>query len=73
VEFNQERLLNRIANLLALIAVKGETQADKILSLTSAGFAATEVAALIGTSANTVSVTVYQSKKKTKGRAKAAK
>ena len=58
--------LRRISKLLALIAVKGESQEEKVLTLTGAGFTASEVAQLLRTTANTVAVTVYQSKKKPK-------
>jgi hypothetical protein len=56
--------LKRIANLLALIAVKGETQPQKIMSLTAAGFAPNEIAVLLNTKPNTVSVAIYQNRKK---------
>jgi len=49
-------------NLLALIAVKGERQADQILTLSAAGFTAGEIASLLRTTPNTVSVTLYQAK-----------
>lgn len=55
--------LARISNLLALLAVKGESQTDKILTLTAAGFTAAEIAQLIRSTPNTVSVTIYQAKK----------
>ena len=60
--------LRRIANLLALLAIKGETQPQKILSLTAAGFTPAEIATLLNITSNTVSVTIYQSKKKTAGK-----
>jgi DNA-binding CsgD family transcriptional regulator len=56
--------LSRIANLLALLLVKGESQTDKILTLTAAGFSGAEIATLLATTPNTVAVTLYQSKKK---------
>jgi hypothetical protein len=62
------RHLRRIGNLLALIAVKGETQAEKVVSLAAAGFSPAEIGPLLGTTANTVSVTLYQTKKKSKKR-----
>ncbi|MEQ1728688.1 MAG: hypothetical protein ABL982_09925 [Vicinamibacterales bacterium] len=55
--------LRRIANLLALIATKGEDQPDKMLSLTAAGFSNAEVGALLRTKPNTVAVTIYQAKR----------
>ena len=56
--------LMRLTRIVALAAVKGESQKDKILTLTAAGFTASEIAELLGTTANTMSVTVYQSKRK---------
>jgi DNA-binding CsgD family transcriptional regulator len=44
--------------------VKGESQADKIITLTSVGLSASEVAQLLGTKPNTVAVAVYQHNKK---------
>lgn len=58
--------LRRISNLLALLAVKGESQEEKILTLTAAGFTTGEIADLIRTSANTVAVTKSTSKSKPK-------
>jgi DNA-directed RNA polymerase specialized sigma24 family protein len=54
--------LVRIANLLALVSVKGESQTEKIVTLTAAGFSPAELAELLGTTANTISVTLYKSK-----------
>ena len=59
----QTQQLERIARLLALLAVKGENQTDKIVTLTAAGFAPAEVAQLLGTTPNSVSVTVYKAAK----------
>ena len=56
--------LARISKLLAILAVKGEHQTDKIITLSAAGFAPSEVAQLLGTTPNTVAVTVYQHNKK---------
>ena len=65
LQTNDPRLgLQRIESLLALLAVKGENQVDKILGLTNAGFSAAEVARLVGTTPNTVAVTIYQQKQK---------
>lgn len=54
--------LERIARLLALLATKGEPQANQILLLNAIGFSASEIASLLGTTSNTVSVTVYKQK-----------
>ena len=61
--------LRRISNLLALLAVKGESQQEKILTLTAAGFTTGEVADLIRTTPNTVAVTKSTSKGKPKKKA----
>jgi DNA-binding NarL/FixJ family response regulator len=58
--------LRRISNLLALLAVKGESQEEKILTLSAAGFTTGEIADLIRTTANTVAVTKSTSKGKPK-------
>jgi DNA-directed RNA polymerase specialized sigma24 family protein len=55
--------LYRIANLLALLLVKGESESAKILTLSAAGFSAAEIGALLGKQPNTVSVTLYQAKR----------
>jgi DNA-binding NarL/FixJ family response regulator len=56
--------LRLISNLLALLAVKGESQEEKILTLAAAGFTTGEIADLIRTTANTVAVTKSTSKSK---------
>jgi len=53
----------RLTNLLALFLVKGMKQADQIDTLSRVGFKPAEVAALLGTTGNTVSVTLYQQKR----------
>jgi DNA-directed RNA polymerase specialized sigma24 family protein len=61
-------LLERLVNLAALFVVRGESQTNQILMLAGAGFSSSEIANLLGTTANTVSVTLYQarSSRKTK-------
>ena len=61
--------LQRISKLLGLLAIKGESQEEKILTLTAAGFTAGEVAELLRTTSNTVAVTVYKTKKKPRKKA----
>jgi hypothetical protein len=61
---DQARQLDRISKLLAIVAVKGENQADKIITLSAVGFTASEISQLLGTTPNTVAVTVYQHNKK---------
>lgn len=55
-------LLDKIANLLGLLAVKDAPQANKIATLGAAGFTPSEIASLIGTTPNTVKVTLSQQK-----------
>ena len=50
--------------LLALIATKELRQSEKILILGEAGLAVTTIARLVGTTPNTVSVTLHRRKKK---------
>lgn len=54
--------LQRISNLLGLLAVKEEPQAGKIVTLSAVGFSPIEIAGLVGTTLNTVSVTLSQQK-----------
>lgn len=63
LEAGLARPLQRIANLLGLILVKGENEAEKVLTLTAAGFSVAEVASLLGKDTNTVSVMLYQARK----------
>ena len=68
--------LRRITKLLALLATKGESQKEQIRARANSGFAPKEIADLVGTTPNTVSVTLYAMKKKGKvgsTRAKASK
>jgi len=60
--------LHRIAKLLALILAEGKTKTDAILRLSGVGFTPGEIAELLGTTANTVSVTVHQAKKAAKAK-----
>ena len=55
--------LRRIANLLGLLATKGESQAEKVLTLTAAGFTNAEVAELLRITPNLVAVTLHRGKK----------
>lgn len=52
--------IERLTRLLALMVVKGESQTEKIKVLAGAGFASGEIAELLGTTANTVSVTLHK-------------
>jgi DNA-directed RNA polymerase specialized sigma24 family protein len=62
--------MRRISNLLALVAVKGEDQKDKVLTLSAAGYAPYEISDLLGTTSNTVRVTLSQSKSQKKKKRK---
>jgi DNA-directed RNA polymerase specialized sigma24 family protein len=60
--------LDRVANLLALLLVKGESESEKILALSAVGYSAAEIADLLRKQSNTVSVVLYQARKGAKGR-----
>lgn len=52
--------LRRIANLLALLLVKGENQTEKILTLRAVGYTPPEIAELLGITAHNVSVVLHR-------------
>ena len=56
--------LDRLTRLFALLVVKGESQAEKIQLLSGAGFANTEIAQLLGLTANAVNVALYRRRSK---------
>jgi DNA-directed RNA polymerase specialized sigma24 family protein len=58
------RQLDRLTRLLALLVVKGESQAEKIQLLSGAGFANTEIADLLGFTANAVNVALHRLRSK---------
>jgi len=58
--------LQAIKRLLAHKLVTGIKQAEQISKLNSAGFGQTEIAALLGTTKNTVNVTLNRLKKSKK-------
>jgi len=60
---NTAQVSQRIANLLALLLVTGKPQPEQIFLLTAAGYTSAEIARLIGTTRNTVSVTLSQRRK----------
>jgi transcriptional regulator len=64
--------LERIVNLAALFVVRGESQQNQILTLSGAGFSSSEIANLLGTTANTVSVTLSKERSTSKSRKKKA-
>lgn len=55
--------LRRVSRLLTLLLTKDLSQRDKIALLSTAGLQPKEIADLIGTTPNTVSVTLAQMKK----------
>jgi len=66
LDSNQEILqeLKKITKLLIMFVNKDEDQTEKIRNLSSMGFQPKEIAEMIGTTANTVSVTINRLKKK---------
>lgn len=56
------RQLERIANLLGLLVIHGKPQVEQIAVLSSAGYSSAEIAQLVGTTRNTVSVALSQMK-----------
>jgi DNA-binding CsgD family transcriptional regulator len=56
--------LQRLTNLVALLLVKGESQTEKIRTLATAGYSNTEIASLLGTTANSVNVALHRLRKK---------
>jgi hypothetical protein len=61
--------LDRLTSVLALMLVKGLKQGDAIQLLNRAGFAPKDIGSLLGTAANTVSVTLSKAKKNGKKKA----
>jgi len=55
--------MDAIIKMLALTLPKELTQADKIVLLSDAGFQPREIASILGTTANTVSVTLSKMKR----------
>lgn len=56
--------LTRLSNLIALLLIKGETQAEKLRILSVAGYSAPEIANLVDSSANAVNVALHRLRKK---------
>jgi hypothetical protein len=54
---------SKIVNLLALLLVQERKLTDQVSLLSRAGFSPAEIAALLGTTPNMVSVLIYQQKK----------
>ncbi len=58
------RDITLIKNLLSHILIQGKQQNEAIKALSNAGLEPKEIADILGTSSNNVSVVLYQSKKK---------
>jgi len=58
--------LRKVTALLSVIATRGLTQRDQIAALARAGLAPKQIAELLGTTPNTVSVYLSQLKKQSK-------
>jgi len=56
--------VDRLTRLVALLVVKGESQAEKIQILSGAGFANTEIAELLGLTSNSVNVALHRLRSK---------
>jgi hypothetical protein len=68
---NEQRKTNK---LLAILITRDLSRKEQILLLNQVGFKPADIANLIGTTPNTVSVAIAQNKKgKSSGRAKASK
>jgi hypothetical protein len=52
--------LRLIANLLGLLAVRGESKQKQMVTLAAAGFTPADVATLLRTTSNAVSVALYK-------------
>jgi hypothetical protein len=60
---------SRLVNLLALMVIQERQQVQQIDLLSRAGFTSREIASLLHTTPNTVSVTLYQQKREKKQKA----
>ncbi len=56
--------MQKMNKLLVLSIMQGKTQTECILLLNRVGFGQSEIAAFIGTTANTVNSTIQKAKKK---------
>ena len=56
--------LRRITRLLVLVAIEGKAQKDQVFCLSRVGFQPREIAELLGTTANTVRVTLSTARKR---------
>lgn len=58
------QLQEETVKLLVLLVKKDEVQQSMILKLSASGFKTTRIAELLGTTSNTVNVTIQKAKKK---------
>ena len=58
--------IKKLNKLLILLLTKDFTQNDKVLFLDNSGYTPKEIAEIIGTTSNTVSVTINKLKKRNK-------
>jgi len=56
--------VERLTNLMALLLIKREPQADQIRTLVSAGFSNTEIARLLALTPNAVNVALHRIRKR---------
>lgn len=56
--------LERLTNLVALLLVKGEPQAEQVRTLAAAGYGNSEIAALLGLTPNAVNVALHRIRRK---------
>jgi hypothetical protein len=56
--------LERLTNLVALLLVKGESQQDQIRVLAAAGYGNSEIAGLLGTTPNAVTIALHRMRRK---------
>ena len=63
-----EAEIRRLSHLVAVLGTDGKPQREQVRILASAGFSPKEIAGLIGTTGNTVRVTLANIRKKGKAR-----
>ena len=56
--------VRRLANVAALLLVKGEPQPEKIRALSAAGYSNAEIADMLNVTPNTVAVALHRLRKK---------
>lgn len=56
--------VERLTNVMALLLIEGEPQADQLRTLACAGFSNTEIARLLGLTPNAVNVALHRMRKR---------